>query len=97
MQAQKQEEKEAKQRLRSIADQMKGSDKLPGLLAFCGEWVKRMQTYKDVAEFKKSAASVDAAKPVVILDVPGLRAEEASAGARVNFSMFKVLVCLNRS
>eukprot|EP00969_Alexandrium_andersonii_P154671 6838042-Alexandrium_andersonii.AAC.1 len=43
----KQKDKEEKNRLKQIATQMKGSDKLPGLLAYCGEWIKPMRCFQD--------------------------------------------------
>lgn len=84
----KRQSKEEKARLRQIADQMKGNEKLPGLLAFCGDWVKHMRTFKDLTDLK-ACKDLNSAEPYAVNDVPTLRAEEQSAAARVNFQLFK--------
>lgn len=83
----KRQSKEEKARLRQIADQMKGNEKLPGLLAFCGDWVKQMRTFKDLTDLK-ACKDLNSAEPYAVNDAPTLRAEEQSAAARVNFQLF---------
>ena len=87
--AEKQREKEEKSKLRSIQDQMKGCDKLPGLLAYCGTWVKPVKEYKTLEEYKSQQSGHDYSTPFVISDVATLKAEDAGSAARVNFSLFK--------
>ena len=84
----KQREKDEKARLRQIADQMKGNSSLPGLLSYCGEFVKPMRSFKDAMEYK-SCTDLDSALPFVISDVQSLRTEETTSAARVNFQLFK--------
>ena len=92
--AEKQKEKEQKSRLRSIADQMKGSDKLPGLLAYCGSWVKAFVEFKTLDEFRAGKAQHDVKQPFIITDVTTLRDEDATSNAKVNFSLFKAGHCV---
>ena len=89
--AEKAKAKEEQTRLRSIADQMKssGNDKLPGLLAFCGSWIKAVREFKTVADFKAAAASLDVNQPFIITDASTLKEEESASSARVNFTLFK--------
>ena len=87
--AEKQREKDEKNRLRGIQDQMKGSDKLPGLLAYCGDWVKAVPEYKSIEDYKAKQSNHDFSKPFIISDVATLKDEEQTAAARVNFSLFK--------
>ena len=68
---------------------MKGSDKLPGLLSYCGAWVKPVTTFETVEAYRAGMAAHDFSKPFIILDVPSLKAEEAASAAKVNFSLFK--------
>ena len=86
--AEKAKEKEEKAKLRNIQDQMKGADKLPGLLAFCGSWVQPLKVFK-LADYQSAKGTWDFTKPLIIEDVPSLREEDGSASARVNFSLFK--------
>ena len=99
----KAKEKEEKARLRLIEDQMKGQGnskaaKLPGLLAYCGKWIQPTQVFADVDQYLAADhSSIDLQKPFVIASVPALKAEEQSTGSRLNFQMFKVPWCENKS
>ncbi|CAE7257737.1 unnamed protein product [Symbiodinium sp. CCMP2592] len=85
--AEKQREREEKSKVRGISDQMRGGEKLPGLLAFCGSWIKPMPEYKTIAEYR--AGKPDFKKRFIISDVETLKAEESKSSAKVNFSLFK--------
>ena len=85
--AEKQKGKDEKARLRNVADQMKGADKLPGLLSYCGDWVKPMAVFGGVEDYR--IANHDSALPCVISDIPSLKVEEATPAAKVNFALFK--------
>ena len=90
--AEKAKAKEEQTRLRSIQDQMKstGTDKLPGLLAFCGSWIKTVREFKTLPDFKAAAPSLDVSQPFIITNASTLVEEESESRARVNFTLFKV-------
>ena len=85
--------KEEQTRLRSIQDQMKstGTDKLPGLLAFCGSWIKTVREFKTLPDFKAAAPSLDVSQPFIITNASTLVEEESESRARVNFHLVQGL------